>query len=135
MLAGVSLETGAADVVAAVLDGIASNVTVLADAVAGDLGAPIARLRADGGLTRSAFLMQRQADLLQTPVDVYTTPHATALGVAALARLGLGDTPDARAAVAAWSAATTYEPFWPAERAAEHLERWRKAADAAAAIR
>ena len=32
--------------------------------------------------------MQMQADLLQAPVEVYPSPHATALGVAAFARLG-----------------------------------------------
>jgi hypothetical protein len=54
---------------------------------------------------------------------------------AILARLGLGDAPDARAAVSAWFAATTYEPSWPADRAAAHLQRWCTAADRAAVIR
>lgn len=42
----------------------------------------------DGGLTRSALLMQTQADLLQRPVEVSALPDATALGVGALAQLG-----------------------------------------------
>src|SRR4029450_2062298 len=49
------------------------------------LGGPLARLRVDGGLTRSRILMQTQADLLQAPVEVYVSPDATALGVAGLA--------------------------------------------------
>jgi glycerol kinase len=135
VLAGIGLETGAPTTVAAVLDGIACNVAALAEAVASDLDSPLRRLRADGGLTRSAFLMQRQADLLQLPVEVYATPHATALGVAALARLGLGEARDAGEAVRAWSPARTYKPSWSPADAAAHLERWRTAADSAAAIR
>ncbi len=54
------------------------------------MGAPVAVLRVDGGLTRSTRLLQAQADLLQAPVEVYRSPHATALGVAGLARLGVG---------------------------------------------
>ena len=57
--------------------------------VASDLGQPLTRLRVDGGLTRSAVLMQAQADLARIPVDVYPSLHATALGAAACARLAL----------------------------------------------
>ena len=87
---GLSLATTRAELVRAVIEGIAAQVAWLARAVGDDLGAPLARLRVDGGLTRSRVLMQTQADLLQAPVEVYVSPHATALGVAALARLGLG---------------------------------------------
>ena len=48
-----------------------------------DAGRPLERLRVDGGLTRSATLMQAQADLLQSPVECYPSPDATALGAAA----------------------------------------------------
>ena len=129
---GLSLETDRGALVRAVLEGIAANVTVLARAEAVDLGAPIQRLRADGGLVRSAVLMQAQADLLQVPLDVYATPHATALGVAALARIGLGDVATPKEAVSAWSPAASYEPACSATEAENRLARWLKAADAAA---
>ena len=61
----------------------------LADLVQTDLGAPLTRLRADGGLTQSRTLMQATADLLQVPVEVYPSPNATALGAAALGRLAV----------------------------------------------
>ena len=72
------------------LEGLAAQVTLLARAAAIDLGRPLALLRVDGGLTRSRVLMQMQADLLQIPVEVASSPHATAAGVGALARLGAG---------------------------------------------
>jgi glycerol kinase len=129
---GLSLDTDRAAMVRAVLEGIAANVAVLGRAEAADLGGPIGRLRADGGLVRSRTLMQAQADLLQAPVDVYATPHATALGVAALARLGLGDAATPADAVSAWSPAATYEPACTAAEAERRLARWLQAAEAVA---
>ena len=82
----------------------------LADLVATDLGQPLTRLRVDGGLTRSAVLMQAQADLARIPVDVYPSLHATALGAAACARLSLDPDVDVAEAVGTWTPDHTYEP-------------------------
>ncbi|POX51658.1 carbohydrate kinase [Streptomyces sp. Ru71] len=87
-LTGLGLDTAPGHLVRALCEGLAAQVAELADAVAADLGAPLDVLRVDGGLTRSALLMQTQADLLQRPVEVSELPDATALGAAALARLG-----------------------------------------------
>ncbi len=88
-LEGLTLGTTSAHIVRAAVDGIAGQVALLARAAAADLGGSIGTLRVDGGLTRSRLLMQTQADLLQAPVEVFASPHATALGVAQLARNGL----------------------------------------------
>jgi glycerol kinase len=88
---GLALSATRAHLIRAAIDGLAASVAVLARSVARDLGGPLTTLRVDGGLTRSAVLLQAQADLLQVPVEVCRVPDATALGVAALARLGLGD--------------------------------------------
>jgi len=127
-LVGLSLDSDRGTVVRAVLEGIAANVAVLARTAARDLGRPLERLRVDGGLTRSAVLLQLQADLLQVPVDVHPTTDATALGAAALARLALGDAPDAARAVAGWAPTRRYEPRCSATDAAERLDRWERAA-------
>jgi glycerol kinase len=131
---GLSLATSRAQLVRAVVEGIAAQVAWLARAAGDDLGKPLERLRVDGGLTRSALLMQVQADLLQAPVEVYPSPNATALGVAALARLGAGLAASAAEATAGWTPAATYEPrIGPAE-AEERLRRWRAAAEATLAL-
>lgn len=131
---GLSLATGRGDLVLALVWGIAAQVTCLAAAIAQDTGVPLRRLRVDGGLTRSARLMQAQADLLQVPVECYPSPDATARGVAALARLGAGGASTAEEAVAGWSPDAVYEPRMPAQEAHERLERWRAAADAVARV-
>src|SRR5207248_10545488 len=87
---GLSLATRREDLVRAVIWGIAAQVASLARAMGEDGGRPLERLRVDGGLTRSAALMQAQADLLQAPVERYPSADATALGVGALARFGAG---------------------------------------------
>jgi glycerol kinase len=127
---GLSLASGRAHLLRAVCEGIAAQVAWLARAAGDDLGKPLERLRVDGGLTRSRLLMQLQADLLQAPVEVYPSPNATALGVAALARLGSGDVDDPAVATGGWSPAATYEPAVSADEAEERLQRWRQAAEA-----
>ena len=66
-------------------------------------------LRADGGGTANAWLMQFQADVLGTPVVVPEVSETTALGAAYLAGVatGLWTEPDTRAM---WREAARYEP-------------------------
>jgi glycerol kinase len=127
---GMTLSSGRGHLVRALLEGIAAQVACLADLVAQDLGQPLTRLRVDGGLTRSAVLMQAQADLARIPVDVYPSAHATPLGAAACARLALEPSLTPADVVGTWTPQHTYEPLWSEDQAAEHLSRWRRAADA-----
>jgi glycerol kinase len=126
-LTGLGLDTGPGHLVRALCEGIAAQVAELADAAAADLGAPLDTLRVDGGLTRSALLMQAQADLLQRPVEVSALPDATALGAAALARLGADRTLGVEQALPDWKPAAVYEPRITADQAAEHRAGFRAA--------
>ncbi|MER6225428.1 FGGY family carbohydrate kinase [Streptomyces sp900105755] len=122
-LTGLGLDTGPGQLVRALCEGLAAQVTELAEAAESDLGAPLTALRVDGGLTRSTLLMQTQADLLQRPVEVSTLPDATALGVGALAHLGSDPVdflPDGRPSA-------VYEPRIGAAEAAERLGVFRAA--------
>ena len=47
-------------------------------------------LRADGGAAANRFLMQFQADLIGSPVEVAADADATAMGAALLAGLAVG---------------------------------------------
>ena len=129
---GLSLATSRADLVRAVIWGIAAQVASLAHAMGNDMGRPLERLRVDGGLTRSKALMQAQADLLQAPVERYPSADATALGAGALARLGSGVASTPQEAVGDWTPAEVFEPRMPAAEAEERLARWEAAAAALA---
>ncbi len=118
---GIGPATEPAHVVRATIDGLAAQVTLLARVAAEDLGHPLALLRVDGGLTRSRMLMQTQADLLQIPVEVASSQHATAAGVAALARLGAGAARTLDDAVHRVDSHIHYEPAISAAVAAERL--------------
>lgn len=124
---GLSMDTDRYSLVAAVVEGIASNVATLAKDVESNLGAPLKLLRCDGGMTRSAGFMQLQADLLGVPVEVSSTPHATALGVAAMGRLGLGETPTPEAAMSEIYSSSAYQPMMPQDEAEERLARFARA--------
>jgi glycerol kinase len=129
MFAGLSLGTERAHLVRATIDGIAAQVALLAAAAGTDLDAPLQLLRVDGGLTRSQTLLQVQADLLQCPVEVYPSPHATALGVAEFALIGSGaaGTFDTFGG----SAIRAVEPLISADEANERLTAWQAVANLA----
>ena len=128
-LSGLHLGTARGHLARAVAEGIAASVALLVSAACADLGHPLSSLRVDGGLTRSRLLMQAQADLLQVPVVICRSPDATALGVAALARLGTGDAASAGEALGAAEAEAIVEPSITADQAAERLSVFRSALD------
>ncbi len=127
--AGLSLATSRGGIVRAVVEGIAAQVAALVDVVDADMGARIDCLRVDGGLTHSRVLMQTQADLLQRPVEVYASPHATALGAAAVGRMSVMPSCALADAIPSAAPAETFEPRWSADRAADAMARWRAAVD------
>ena len=110
VISGITRGTTRSHLVRAALEAIAHQVADVVDA----LPEPPAVLRADGGATANAFLMQFQADLLGVPVEVAAERETTALGAAALAA-GRG----ARVAVGA-----TYEPRIGADERAALRAGW-----------
>ena len=127
---GMTLSTQRGHLVRAAIEGIVAQVALLAQAAGRDLGSPLTRLRVDGGLTRSHVLLQTQADLLQAPVEVYPSPHATALGVAAFSDLGANLGSPSQLAATAWRPDAVVEPKIGADEAAERLGAWQRAAAA-----
>jgi len=114
------------------LEGIAAQVGELVTAIQADASTTsthLNRLRVDGGLTQSSVLVQAVADVLQVPVDVYPSAHATALGAAALADLSLHPDRGLRDVVPPWTPTSTYEPVWSPARADEFRSAWRRLAD------
>jgi glycerol kinase len=65
--------------------------------------------------------MQAQADLLQLPVEVCRTPDATALGAAALARIGMGQAGGLDQAVGPADVEVVIEPRIGTDEAAQRI--------------
>lgn len=86
---GLTTAAGQADLVRAVLEGIAHRVADSVEAINPHLPVPLSRLRVDGGMTQNPFLMQFQADTLGIPVEVADFPNVTAQGIAFLVGEGL----------------------------------------------
>ena len=77
-------------IVRATLESIAYQVNDVLMAMQEDSGMPITSLRVDGGACDNDFLMQFQADILNTPVVRPYCIETTAMGAAYLAGLALG---------------------------------------------
>jgi glycerol kinase len=121
-LVGVTRGTGRAEVVRAVLEGVAHRGADLVEAAETDGGVSIGSLRIDGGMSANATFVQAVADATGRVVEVSPVLEATTLGAAYLAGLALGTWPDEDAIADRWSPARVVEPARVVDR-----ERWRAA--------
>jgi glycerol kinase len=127
LITGITRDTTAAHLARATLEGIAFQIADLVEAMERDAGAPLGRLRVDGGAAANALLMQFQADVLGAPIDRPRSVETTALGAAYLAGLAVGVFRDTADVTRAHGVERTFTPrLAPFERAA-HLARWRRA--------
>jgi glycerol kinase len=86
LICGLTRGTTRAHLVRAALEAVAHQVADVLDV----LPLEVDVLRADGGATANRFLMQLQADLIGSPVEVAADADATAMGAAMLAGLAVG---------------------------------------------
>ena len=90
IICGMSRGTTKAHVVRAALEAIAYQVKDLIDLMTREAGIPLRELRVDGGPVKNNFLMQFQADMLNTKINRSPIEEASALGVALACGLALG---------------------------------------------
>jgi len=83
-------------------------------------------LRADGGATANAWMLQFQADILGVPVVVPEISETTALGAAYLAGVATGTWSEADVREM-WTQAARYEPQMRDDQREELLDGWRRA--------
>ncbi|MFN0147603.1 MAG: glycerol kinase GlpK [Dehalococcoidia bacterium] len=122
---GLTRGTSRAHIARAALEAIALSSAELIEAMAGDLGAPLTELRADGGASANDLLMQMQADFSGIPVSRPANTETTAMGAAYLAGLGAGVW-DSREEVAALVAPDRrFLPATAGEERARRLASWR----------
>lgn len=87
---GLTRGTTEKDFIKATLQGIAYQVRDILGAMQEDTGIDIPVLKVDGGAANNDYLMQFQADILNTPVQRAGDLETTALGAAFLAGLAVG---------------------------------------------
>ncbi len=108
-MTGITGGTTKAQVVRAALESMAFQTRELIEAMEADSGDKLAELRVDGGATANNFLMQFQADILDTRIARPADKETTALGAAYLAGLAAG----------VWKSTAELEKFWRVERVFE----------------
>ena len=121
-LFGLTRGSTRAQVVRAVLEGVAHRGADLVEAAEADGGVVIPALRVDGGMSANPTFVQAVADASQKPVEVSPVTEATTLGAAFLAGLAVGTWSGWDDVAATWSPAAAVEPGRPLDR-----ERWHEA--------
>ena len=87
---GLTRDTGPAHLARAALESVCFQTRDLMAAMQADRGAPIGRLRVDGGMAGNTWLLQTLADIVDVPVERPRIVETTALGAACLAGLQAG---------------------------------------------
>ena len=128
-LLGITRGTRRAHLCRAVLESIALESYDLVKAMEQEAGASMTELRVDGGASRSRFLMQYQADVLDVRVCRPQCLETTALGSAMMAGLtvGLWSSPEELSGL--WREDQVFCPECAEERRAEDVARWHKAVE------
>jgi len=124
---GMSNATTRVELVGALAEGLACRVVEVVAAIERDAGVTVDTLRADGGLARSAALMQRVSDLLGRPVVVAVEEEATAIGACALAGLRLGEVTLDELRARRSRGQARYAPRVSADERATRLDRFDRA--------
>jgi glycerol kinase len=89
-LTGMTRTTGKAEIVKAAEESIAYQIADVVDKAREEGGITPRELRADGGATRDAYLMQFQSDILNLPLLVSEQEELSAIGAAWMAGTTLG---------------------------------------------
>jgi glycerol kinase len=87
---GISLKTTKADILQAVLNGIAFRIKDFVHGIIKDTGVKITQIKADGGVSRNQYFLQFLSDILGLKVIHSEHPEPTALGAAFMAGLATG---------------------------------------------
>ena len=130
-IVGINRGTDRAHLARATLESIAYQSAALVDAMAADTGRPVTGIRVDGGASGNDFLMQFQADILNTRVIRPRHTETTALGAAMLAGLTTGFWSGPEALSELNPPERMFEPSMSQKKRDALLNRWRHAVETA----
>lgn len=126
ILTGITRGTSRGHIVRAALESIAYQVSDIVQSMQKDAGIKINRLAVDGGASRNNFLLQFQADILNSEVFRPEVVETTALGAAYLAGLCAGVWKEIKG-----SGGKLFSPDLKEEKRAQLLNGWHKAVERA----
>lgn len=127
IIVGLTRGTTDAHLAKAALESIAFQTMDVLTAMEADAGMPVQEMRVDGGATVNEYLMQFQADLIQTRVIRPAITETTALGAAYLAGLAVGVWKNTTTLAQYWQQDAAFTPSMPADVCAKHRRQWKKA--------
>ena len=90
MFYGMSRTTGRNEMVKAAVESIAYQITDILNGMASDSSLAIHQVKADGGPSKNAYLMQFLSDMARTTVSVSKQEELSAIGAAYLAGISVG---------------------------------------------
>ena len=118
-------------IIRAALEAIVYQSKDLIEAMKEDSGLSFSTLKVDGGAVRNNFLMQFQADILNTDVLRPEITETTALGAAYLAGLAVGFWKDKENIVKNWKLNRKFIPNLSEELRNKYFKGWKKAVEKA----
>jgi len=119
--------------VRATLEAIAYQTADVLRAMESDSGIHLKSLKVDGGASANDFLMQFQADIVDTQVHRPQCIETTALGAAYLAGLAVGYWRDKREIKENWQIGKIFVPTMGKETRGQRLKGWKRAVKCALA--
>ena len=123
-ITGITRGTEVGHIVRAALEGIAFQTMDIVGAMQADAAVSLGDLKVDGGASRNDFLMQFQADVLETNVVRPTCVETTAKGAAYLAGLAVGFWSSIDEIKAQWAIDRTFRPELEASQVGALREGW-----------
>jgi glycerol kinase len=121
---GLTRGSGRAELVRAVLEGVAHRGADLVEAAEGDSGFSIAALRIDGGMSSNDVFVRALADAIGRPVEVSPVLEATTLGAGLLAGLAIGTYGSSDELAATFAPQRVVEPSNDDASRSHARERW-----------
>jgi glycerol kinase len=131
LIIGLTRGTGLPEIARATVESIAFQVADVLAAMVADGGAPIERLRVDGGAAVNDRLLAFQADVLGAAVERPVVTETTALGAALLAGLVTGVWSSPAEVASTWALDRRFEPTMPEAERARRLRAWHRAVERA----
>ena len=127
---GLSRGTEKEHFIRATLESLCYQTRDVMEAMSKDSGIEVQNLRVDGGAVKNNFLMQFQADIVDTAVERPEIQETTALGAAYLAGLAVGFWDDKEDIRDRWKLETEFEPEMDEDKRKKLYKGWKKAVEA-----